>query len=189
MGLFCGAVLDYRTTEQVLQSHAALWFTPVTGVDPATCAGGWSEALDRAHRVFADRLMGIGAEGETLNSLTLMLGVAAENVAADDLYQACVPLGRLGRHTGAARAARAAPAPHRRTAASAGRLRDRSCWRVDVLAAAARARSQRAVEVPVDVGVGVPAGDLVQSRQRLPRSYGSSAPCRARNKTLRTSTN
>lgn len=93
LGLSCGAALDYRTTEQVLQSHAALWFTPVTGVDPATCAGGWSEALDLAHRVFADRLEETGAEGETLNSLTLMLGMAAENAATGNLYQACVPLG------------------------------------------------------------------------------------------------
>ncbi|MET4922985.1 hypothetical protein P3L51_11590 [Streptomyces sp. PSRA5] len=48
---------------------------------------------DRAHRVFADRLEKTGAEGKTLNSLTLMLGMAAENAAADNLYQACVPLG------------------------------------------------------------------------------------------------
>ncbi|WP_381805378.1 hypothetical protein [Streptomyces niveus] len=79
--------------DTLLQSHAALWFTPVTGVDPATCAGGWPEALARAHRVFADRLEETGAEGETLNSLSLMLGIAAENAAADNLYQACVPLG------------------------------------------------------------------------------------------------
>ena len=93
LGLSCGAELDYRTTEQVLQSHAVLWFTPVTGVDPATCAGGWPEALDRAHRVFADRLEEAGGEGETLNSLPLMLGMAADNAAAGNLYQACVPLG------------------------------------------------------------------------------------------------
>ncbi|MET9520319.1 hypothetical protein [Streptomyces sp. NPDC002994] len=91
--LSCGAALDYRSTEQVLQSHAVLWLTPVTGVESATCADGWPEALHRAHRVLALRLEEAGGEGETLNSLTMMLGMAVEYAAEGDLYQAMVPLG------------------------------------------------------------------------------------------------
>lgn len=37
--LSCGDALDYRTTEQILQSHADLWLTPLTQVDPAAHAG------------------------------------------------------------------------------------------------------------------------------------------------------
>ncbi|MGG2460307.1 hypothetical protein ACO0M4_10865 [Streptomyces sp. RGM 3693] len=91
--LLCGGVLDYRTTEQVLQSHADLWLTSVTGVDPATCSGGWPEVLDQAHRVLSERLAAAGGEGETLNSITMMLRMAAEYAAEGDPYQATVPLG------------------------------------------------------------------------------------------------
>jgi hypothetical protein len=91
--LSCGAVLDYRTTEQVLQSHADLWLTPLTGVDPTAHAGAWPEVLDQAHRVLRGRLAQVGGEGETLNSLTMMLGMASEYAAGGDLYQATVPLG------------------------------------------------------------------------------------------------
>ncbi|MEU3413787.1 MULTISPECIES: hypothetical protein [unclassified Streptomyces] len=30
----CGTVLDYRSGEQQLRSHAELWLSPLTGVDP-----------------------------------------------------------------------------------------------------------------------------------------------------------
>lgn len=91
--LSCGAALDYRPTEQVLQSHADLWLTSVTGVDPPTSTGGWRRVLDQAHRVLSERLTKAGGEGEPLNSLTLMLGMAAEYAEGGDLYQATVPLG------------------------------------------------------------------------------------------------
>ncbi|WP_329141756.1 hypothetical protein OIU91_40780 [Streptomyces sp. NBC_01456] len=91
--LSCGAALDYRTTEQVLQPHADLWLTPMTGVDPATYDDGWHEILHRAHRVLAERPAEAGGKGETLHSLTMMLGIAAEYAEGDDLYQATVPLG------------------------------------------------------------------------------------------------
>ncbi|MFF0051743.1 hypothetical protein [Streptomyces sp. NPDC005498] len=88
----CGSALDYRTTEQVLQSHADLWLTPLTRVNPAAHAGAWPEVLDRAHRFLASRLAEASGEGETLNSVTTMLGMAAEYAEAGDLYQATVPL-------------------------------------------------------------------------------------------------
>ncbi|MFD6822772.1 hypothetical protein ACFWC5_20715 [Streptomyces sp. NPDC060085] len=44
----CGTVLDYRSVEQRLQSHADLWLTPLTGVDPAACGGAWADFLDQA---------------------------------------------------------------------------------------------------------------------------------------------
>ncbi|MFB7763273.1 hypothetical protein [Streptomyces xiamenensis] len=90
--MVCGFVMDYRSTEQVLRSHAALWITPVTGVDPATCAGGWPEFLDRAHSVLAGRAAEAGDEEETLNSVTMMLRMAAEDAEAGDLHQATSPL-------------------------------------------------------------------------------------------------
>ncbi|MER5185696.1 hypothetical protein ABT009_46885 [Streptomyces sp. NPDC002896] len=91
--LSCGAALDYRTTEQVLQSHADLWLTPLTGVDPATHAGAWPETLGQAHRLLTARLAKADGEGETLNSLTMMLRMAAEYAEAGNLYQTTGPLG------------------------------------------------------------------------------------------------
>ncbi|WP_406503226.1 hypothetical protein [Streptomyces sp. NBC_01602] len=48
--------------------------------------------LDRAHRFLASRLAEAGGEGETLNSVTMMLGMAAEYAKTGNLYQATVPL-------------------------------------------------------------------------------------------------
>ncbi|MCP3771609.1 hypothetical protein [Streptomyces sp. MAR25Y5] len=44
----CGTVLDYR-------SHADLWLTRLTGVDPAANGGAWSDVLDQADRVLLAR--------------------------------------------------------------------------------------------------------------------------------------
>lgn len=92
--LSCGSVLDYRSAEQLLQSHADLWLTPLTGVDPKTYAGVWPEVLDQADRVLRARLGEDAADGEdeTLHSLAMMLGMASRNAAEGDLYQATVPL-------------------------------------------------------------------------------------------------
>ncbi|EFL12764.1 conserved hypothetical protein [Streptomyces sp. C] len=59
----CGPVLDYRSGEQQLQSHADLWLTPLTGVDPAT-HGGWADVLDQADRVLLARVDEAAAAGE-----------------------------------------------------------------------------------------------------------------------------
>jgi hypothetical protein len=91
--LSCGSVLDYRSAEQLLQSHADLWLTPLTGVDPKTHAGGWPEVLDQADGVLRARLGEDASDGdETLHSLAMMLGMASRNAADGDLYQATVPL-------------------------------------------------------------------------------------------------
>ncbi|MEU9291938.1 hypothetical protein AB0D57_46985 [Streptomyces sp. NPDC048275] len=52
----CGTVLDFRPTEQVLQSHADLWLTPLTGVRPETYGGVWSDVRDQAERVLSEHL-------------------------------------------------------------------------------------------------------------------------------------
>ncbi|MET8168807.1 hypothetical protein ABZT34_31920 [Streptomyces sp. NPDC005329] len=91
--LSCGSVLDYRSAEQLLQSHADLWLTPLTGVDPKTYAGFWPEVLDQADRVMRARLGEDAADGdERLHSLAMMLGMASRNAAEGNLYQATVPL-------------------------------------------------------------------------------------------------
>ncbi|MET8755227.1 hypothetical protein ABZW32_34780 [Streptomyces sp. NPDC004667] len=51
----CGTVLDYRSSEQQLQSHADLWLTPLTGVDPAA-HDGWADVLDQADRTLLARV-------------------------------------------------------------------------------------------------------------------------------------
>ncbi|MFJ2591005.1 hypothetical protein [Streptomyces sp. NPDC087538] len=51
-----GRVLDCRPVEQLLQSHADLWLTPLTGVQPATSGVAWSDVLGQADRVLAARL-------------------------------------------------------------------------------------------------------------------------------------
>jgi hypothetical protein len=44
--LSCGSVLDYRPAERLLQSHADLWLTPLSGVDPKKLAGAWPDVLE-----------------------------------------------------------------------------------------------------------------------------------------------
>ncbi|MEF9901611.1 hypothetical protein [Streptomyces sp. P9-A2] len=40
----------FRPTEQLLQSHADLWLTPLTKVRPETYGGVWPDVLDQADR-------------------------------------------------------------------------------------------------------------------------------------------
>jgi hypothetical protein len=90
----CGAFLDLRPTEQLLQSHADLWLTPLTGVDPKAFDGNWADVLDQADRVVQARLEQLGEVGddEPMLSIATMLGMACQNAAEGDLYQATVPL-------------------------------------------------------------------------------------------------
>ncbi|MFE6155605.1 hypothetical protein [Streptomyces sp. NPDC057889] len=90
----CGAVLDFRSTEQVLQSHADLWLAPLTGVDPKMyiTADKWANVLIQAHRALAEQPECAGGVSEPLNSFLMMLGIAVESAAMGDLYQAIVPL-------------------------------------------------------------------------------------------------
>ncbi|MFE7161299.1 hypothetical protein [Streptomyces sp. NPDC057636] len=90
----CGAVLDFRSTEQVLQSHADLWLASLTGVDPKMyiTADKWANVLIQAHRALAEQPECAGGVSEPLNSFLMMLGIAVESAAMGDLYQAIVPL-------------------------------------------------------------------------------------------------
>ncbi|WP_329583171.1 hypothetical protein [Streptomyces sp. NBC_01361] len=90
----CGAVLDFRSTDQVLQSHADLWLTPLTGVDPKMyiTADKWADVLVQARRALAEQPEYAAGVGEPLNSLLMMLEIAVKNTVMGDLYQATVPL-------------------------------------------------------------------------------------------------
>ncbi|MFH8470414.1 hypothetical protein [Streptomyces sp. NPDC017991] len=90
--LGCGVVLDYRPTEQVLQSHADLWLTPLTGVDPQTLKHFWYDVLDQSNRVVLARLEEDGGEDGPLQSLSMMLGMAVQNASEGNLFQSLVPL-------------------------------------------------------------------------------------------------
>jgi hypothetical protein len=90
----CGAVLDFRPTEQLLQSHADLWLTPLTGVDPKAFGGNWADVLREADWVLQARLEEHGdvGEDEPLLSLASIMGIACQNAAEGDFQQATVPL-------------------------------------------------------------------------------------------------
>ncbi|WP_333745805.1 hypothetical protein [Streptomyces sp. IBSBF 2950] len=91
--LHCGVVLDYRPTEQVLQSHADLWLTPLTGVDPKTLKHFWYDVLAQSNRVVLARLEEDGGgEDGPLQSFAMMLGMAVQNASEGNLFQALVPL-------------------------------------------------------------------------------------------------
>ncbi|MGW1776213.1 hypothetical protein [Streptomyces sp. NPDC002104] len=91
----CGTVLDFRTAEQQLQSHADLWLTPLTGVDPAAYGGVWSDVLDQADRVLLARVEEAGAEGDDdpLQNMLAVMGVACRSAAQGDLAVAATSLG------------------------------------------------------------------------------------------------
>ncbi|MDX2993517.1 hypothetical protein [Streptomyces scabiei] len=90
----CGTVLDYRSGDQLLQSHADLWLTPLTGVDPAAYDGVWSEVLDQADRVLVARVEEAEAAGEEspLQSMLVMTDVARKAAARGDLGVATTSL-------------------------------------------------------------------------------------------------
>ncbi|MGW1658444.1 hypothetical protein [Streptomyces atratus] len=91
----CGTVLDYRSTEEMFQSHADLWLTPLTGVRPDAFGGVWSEVLNEADRVLVARLEreadGDG-EGEVLQGMLAMMDLACRSGAEDNLTQAATSL-------------------------------------------------------------------------------------------------
>jgi hypothetical protein len=91
----CGTVLDYRSAEGLLQSHADLWLTPLTGVDPAVFGGVWADVLDQADRVLLARVEEAAAAGEDspLQSMLAMMGVARRAAARGDLGVAATSLG------------------------------------------------------------------------------------------------
>ncbi|MFD6465615.1 hypothetical protein [Streptomyces goshikiensis] len=82
----CGTVLNSRSGEQQLQSHADLWLTPLTEVDPAT-HDGWADVLDQADRLLLARVDEAAAAGEDspLQNMLAFMDVAQRAAARGDL--------------------------------------------------------------------------------------------------------
>ncbi|WP_019074338.1 hypothetical protein [Streptomyces hokutonensis] len=91
----CGSVLDFRPPEQLLQSHADLWLTPLTGVRADTYGGVWYDVLEQAERVVRERLEqeGDADEDGPLQSIVTMMWFACRAANEGDLMQAAVSLG------------------------------------------------------------------------------------------------
>ncbi|MCX4971058.1 hypothetical protein OHA98_41340 [Streptomyces sp. NBC_00654] len=91
----CGTVLDYRSPEEQLQSHADLWLTRLTGVDPAAYDGVWAEVLDQADRVLLTRFEEAGTTGEDspLQNMLAPMDMARQYAAEGDLGMAATSLG------------------------------------------------------------------------------------------------
>ncbi|MFE5561641.1 hypothetical protein [Streptomyces sp. NPDC056544] len=89
----CGTVLDYRSGEQQLQSHADLWLTRLTGVDPAA-HDGWADVLDQADRILLARVDEAAAAGEDspLQNMLAFMDVAQRAAARGDLRVAATSL-------------------------------------------------------------------------------------------------
>ncbi|MFD8221962.1 hypothetical protein ACFV2U_52115 [Streptomyces sp. NPDC059697] len=91
----CGTVLDFRPTEQLLQSHADLWLTPLTEVRPETYGGVWPNVLNQAGRVLRERLEqdADADEDGPLQGIVTMMWFACRSVDEGDLIQAVTALG------------------------------------------------------------------------------------------------
>lgn len=90
----CGVVLDFRSAEQLLQSHADLWLTPLTGVDPQAYGGVWSDVLDQADRVLLARAEeSAPGEDSPLQNMLAMMDVARRSAARGELAVAATSLG------------------------------------------------------------------------------------------------
>lgn len=90
----CGTVLDSRTAEQQLQSHADLWLTTLTGVDPQALGHVWPDVLDQADRVLLARVEEVGAHGEDdpLQNMLAVMGLACRVAAEGDLEVAATSM-------------------------------------------------------------------------------------------------
>jgi hypothetical protein len=91
----CGTVLDYRSPEGRLQSHADLWLTPLTGVDPAGYGGVWCEVLGQADRVlhaWVEKAEAVG-EDSPLQSMLTVMAAARRSAVEGDLGAAATAFG------------------------------------------------------------------------------------------------
>ncbi|MET9324877.1 hypothetical protein ABZX75_32740 [Streptomyces sp. NPDC003038] len=91
----CGTVLDYRPGEQLLQPHADLWLTSLTGVDPKAFGVVWSDVLDQADRVLSARLDERQTADDvsgSLHGLVTMIDMARRSAAEGDPAQAATAL-------------------------------------------------------------------------------------------------
>ncbi|MCX4553110.1 hypothetical protein [Streptomyces sp. NBC_01500] len=88
-------MFDYRSGEERLQSHADLWLTRLTGVDPAEYGGVWSEVLDQAHRALRAQIEEAAASGEDspLRNLLPSIASARRSPAKGDFEVAATGLG------------------------------------------------------------------------------------------------
>ncbi|WP_244299423.1 hypothetical protein [Streptomyces viridochromogenes] len=85
--LDCGTILDFRPADQLLQSHADLWLTPMTGVQPP--ARNDVDVLDRTYQVLDARLeASTDSENDPLQSVRLMVGMARGSAAEGNLFRA-----------------------------------------------------------------------------------------------------
>ncbi|WP_223864702.1 hypothetical protein [Streptomyces sp. 5-10] len=92
--LECGRVIEYRTTEQLLQSHADLWLTGLTGLRPEIPERTWADLLEQAHQVLSSRLDDHDTDVDSpLASVEMMVDIAHRYAAEGDLQQATVALG------------------------------------------------------------------------------------------------
>ncbi|MGW6413472.1 hypothetical protein ACWF95_41680 [Streptomyces vinaceus] len=92
----CGTVWDYRPVEQLLWSHADLWLTPLTGVDPRAFDGVWSDVLEQADVVLNTRMWerrSVGDVSGPLHGIVTMIGMARRSAAEGDLALAATALG------------------------------------------------------------------------------------------------
>lgn len=89
----CGTVLDYRSAEEMPQSHAELWLTPLTGVRPEAFDGVWPKVLNEADRVLVARLeQGTDGEGEVLQGMLAMMDLVCRAAAEGNLTRAATSL-------------------------------------------------------------------------------------------------
>ncbi|WP_438453291.1 hypothetical protein [Streptomyces asiaticus] len=93
LALDCGTVIEYRTTEQLLQSHAGLWLTRLTGLRPGIPERTWADLLEQAHQVLSTRLAGHDTDEESpLASVVTTVDMARRYTAEGNLQQATVAL-------------------------------------------------------------------------------------------------
>ncbi|MGP3945177.1 hypothetical protein [Streptomyces sp. 6N106] len=93
LALECGTVIEYRTTEQLLQSHADLWLTRLTALRPGIPERTWADLLEQAHQVLSARLEGHDTDEDSpLASVETMVDMARRNATEGNLQQATVPL-------------------------------------------------------------------------------------------------
>ncbi|MGW7200721.1 hypothetical protein [Streptomyces chryseus] len=92
----CGTVLDFRSGEERLQSHADLWLTRLTGIDPAAYGGVWSDVLHHADRVLRARIAeaeSAGGEASPLRSMLPSIASARRSAARGEFGVAATGLG------------------------------------------------------------------------------------------------
>ncbi|MFC5201787.1 hypothetical protein [Streptomyces kaempferi] len=92
----CGSVMDFRSADQVLQSHADLWLTSLTGVCADMKDDVLADVLTEAEQVLRLRLrldQDAGTEDGPLRGIAMMIDLACRSAALGDLGQVAMILG------------------------------------------------------------------------------------------------